>query len=99
MQTQNIEAAIKSLKKLHRTAWMDFRAKTENIVTVLGKRMGCDWSHTEDITDHVTTEDIKAAGFNEDEAAAITFAMTEDCMGQHVNSVDMLDRWFCYCVR
>lgn len=102
---------IKNLKAAHKAHWMAFNASVEKVLTVLGERMSAEatdekgrpvtvtWSSTEDITDHVTAADFAAAGFSADEAEAMIFVLTQDCMGQAVNSTEMLDRWFCYCVK
>ena len=102
---------IKNLKAAHKNSWLAFTAKLEKVLTVIGERMSAEataekgrtvtvtWSTTEDITDHVTAADFVAAGFSADEAEAMIFVLTQDCMGQAVNSVEMMDRWFCYCAK
>ena len=89
---------IKSLKAAHKTNWLAFTAKAEKVLTVMGDRMNVKWSATEDITEHVTAADFVAAGFSSEEAEAMMFVLTQDCMGQAVNSTEMVDRWFCYCL-
>lgn len=88
---------IKTLKAAHKSNWIGFTKKLEGVLTVIGDRMGVKWSTTEDITEHVTAADFVAAGYSADEAEAMIFVLTEDCMGQAVNSTEMMDRWFCYC--
>ena len=100
---------IKNLKAAHKNNWLEFTAKLKKILAVMGARMSAEatsekgrevtvtWSGTEDITDHATAADFVAAGFTTDEAEAMIFVLTESCMGQAVNSVEMMDRWFCYC--
>ena len=100
---------IKNLKAAHKTNWLAFNAKVEKVLAVIGERMSAEataekgspvtvtWSATEDITDHVTDADFVAAGFSADEAQAMIFVLTQDCMGRAVNSVETIDRWFCYC--
>jgi len=102
---------IKNLKAAHKTNWLAFNAKVEKVLTVIGERMSAEataekgrtvtvtWSTTEDITDHVTAADFVSAGFSADEAEAMIFVLTQDCMGQAVNSTEMVDRWFCYCAK
>jgi hypothetical protein len=99
---------IKNLKSAHKTNWLAFTAKVEKVLTVIGERMSAEataekgrtvtvtWST---ITDHVTAADFVAAGFSADEAEAMIFVLTQDCMGQAVNSTEMVDRWFCYCAK
>lgn len=88
---------IKTLKAAHKINWIGFTKKLEGVLTVMGDRMGVKWSTTEDITEHVTAADFVAAGYSADESEAMIFILTEDCMGQAVNSTEMMDRWFCYC--
>lgn len=102
---------IKKLKASHKNNWPAFNAKVEKVLSVIGERMSAEatnekgrtvtvtWSTTEDIADHVTDADFVAAGFSADEAEAMIFVLTQDCMGQAVNSTEMMDRWFCYCAK
>ena len=94
---QNLAAALKNLKKEHKNNWLAFNAKIDAILKAMEKRMGCTWSSTEDITEHVANEDFAAAGFTPAETEALTFVLTEDCMGQAVTNTEMIERWFCYC--
>ena len=94
---QELAAALKNLTKEHKTNWLVFNAKIDAILKAMGTRMGCTWSSEEDITEHVSNEDFAVAGFTPAEAEALTFVMTEDCMGQAVNNTEMIERWFCYC--
>ncbi len=113
MTTANnkLEVALKNLKRQHKNNWSAFNAKMDGVLTVLGSRMSAEgtkelgrpvtvtWNTTEDITEHVSAEDFVAAGFSPDEAEAMIFVLTEDCMGQAVNSLEMAERYFCYCLK
>lgn len=99
MKTQiEIELALKNLKRQHKTNWLAFNTKIEGVLAVLGKRTDCNWTASEDITEHVTADDFVSAGFSQAEAEALVFILTEDCMGQAVNSLEMVERYFCYCL-
>lgn len=89
---------IKNLKHQHKTAWLAFNSKVDASLAALGARRGVTWAADEDITDHVTAEDFVAGGFSKEEADCFIFVLTQDCMGQAVNSTEMIERWFCYCV-
>jgi len=91
-----ITAALASLKNQHKSNWLVFTGKIDALLRSMEKRMGCSWSSSEDITEHISDEDFAAAGFTAAEALALKFALTEDCMGQPVNSAEMVERWFCY---
>lgn len=94
---QELAAALKNLTKEHKTKWLAFNSKVDGVLKVMESRMGCSWSTEEDITEHVSAEDFVAAGFTPAEAEALIFVLTEDCMGQAVNNLEMVERWFCYC--
>lgn len=87
---------LKSLKAQHKTQWLTFFSKLEKVLEVMASRTGVTWGTQEDIRDHVIAEDFVAAGFTEAEAAALVFVLTEDCQGRPVESVETVDRWFCY---
>lgn len=89
-------AALKTLKAAHRGSYVAFSNKLESVLTILGARMGVTWTAGEDITDHVTIADFTTAGYSAAEAEAMVFTLTEDCMGQAVNSIEMMDRYFSY---
>lgn len=108
---KNLEQALRNLKRQHKTDWSAFNSKMDGVLTVLGNRMSAEgtkelgrpvavtWNTTEDITENVSAEDFVAAGFSQDEAEAMIFVLTEDCMGQAVNSLEMVERYFCYCLK
>ena len=89
-------ATLKNLKNQHKNNWLAFNAKLNSVLEVLGKRLGVTWNTEEDITDHVSEADFVSAGFSAEEAKAMIFVLTEDCMGQPVNSLEMVERYFCY---
>lgn len=95
--TNELAKAIKSLKTQHKTDWLVFNARIEAILAAMSARMGVEWTTQEDITEHVISEDFAAAGFTQAETEALTFVLTEECMGYLVNSAEMIERWFCYC--
>jgi len=98
MKTNTVSVkTIKNLKRQHSTQWLAFTAKVDATLAALGARMGVNWNSTEDITEHVNAEDFVAGGFSQEEADTMIFVLTEDCMGQSVNSAEMIERWFCYC--
>ena len=108
---KNLESALNNLKKQHKTDWCSFNTKINGVLTVLGRRMSAEgtkelgrpvtvtWNTEEDITEHVSAEDFMTAGFSQAEAEAMIFVLTEDCMGQAVNSIEMIERYFCYCLK
>jgi hypothetical protein len=94
---QELGAALQNLTKEHKTNWLKLISRVHEVLNVMSARMGCPWTASEDITEHVTAVDFEAAGFTPAEAEALIFVLTEDCMGQPVNSIEMVERWFCYC--
>jgi hypothetical protein len=92
-----LAAALTKLAREHRNNWLEFNAKIGAILKAMELRMGCRWTSDEDITEDVSDEDFAAAGFTPAEANALTFVLTSDCMGQAVDSAEMIERWFCYC--
>jgi hypothetical protein len=53
---------------------------------------------TEPMAEYVTDEDLAAVGFSSDEANAILFVMTQDCMGQPCTSAENVSRFLTYSV-
>jgi hypothetical protein len=89
--TNQMQAAVKNLKTQHKAQWLTFHSKLKAVAAALNART------SDDILDDVTAAHFVAAGFTPEEAEVLVFLMTEDCMGQPVNSVEMIERWFCYC--
>ena len=100
-ETTTIKNAITSLTKAHRANWMAWYSKLEKVIPILNGRTcdsnGDDFGPEDDLTAVVTDADFTSAGYSADEASALVFVLTEDCMGEAVNSLAMIDRWFTYC--
>ena len=88
----NTQQALASLKLQHRADWNAFWNKLNAILPQVGAR-----SSEENISEDITTEDFIATGYTPAEANALMFIFTEDCMGQSVSNLEMVERWFCYC--
>ena len=89
---EQTQKALADLKHQHKTNWLAFNEKLNAILLQVGAR-----NTEKNIADDVTAESIIAAGFTPAEADAIMFVFTEDCMGQPVVNLEMVERWFCYC--
>lgn len=90
--TNEIKEGLAALKTQHQTNWVAFTEKLAGILSIIGAR-----NTEEDISEHVDAAAFIAAGFSAAESDALLFVLTEDCMGQSVNNLEMVDRWFCYC--
>ena len=52
---------------------------------------------TDDIS-WATESDLMAVGFSRDEAAAVMFIMTQDCMGVPATSAEQVSRFLNFCI-
>lgn len=89
--TEEIKKALISLKAQHKNNWLAFNEKLNAILPIIGAR-----NSEEDISEDISADVLISAGFTSDEADALLFIFTEDCMGQAVNNLEMVERWFCY---
>jgi hypothetical protein len=87
-----IAQSIANLKRAHKNNWISFWDKLNAIIPQINAR-----NSEEDITEYITSEDFVAIGYTPSEAAAFMFVFTEDCMGQPVTNLELVERWFCYC--
>lgn len=88
----NTQQALASLKLQHRADWNSFWNKLNAILPQVGAR-----NSEENIAEDITAEDFIAIGYTPAEADAFMFVFTEDCMGQAVTNLELVERWFCYC--
>jgi hypothetical protein len=91
METE-IAQALSALKAEHRSNWTAFNSKLNAILPQVGAR-----NSEENIAEYIAAEDFIAIGFTPTEADALMFVFTEDCMGQAVINLELVERWFCYC--
>ena len=89
--TEEIKKALTGLKAQHKNNWLAFNEKLNGILPIVGAR-----NIETDISEDITAEAIVDAGFSSAEAEALLFVFTEECMGQSVNNLEMVERWFCY---